>query len=115
MPFQNSFLVSSCQGCVANLIERAELKGDAVDTFGEGVAEVDAAHRLGESAHLAKVLRNIKMKMLNKQTSVESNTLAKLREVSHVKMSQSYGHFPYMYIINLAPHCWYSAPIEICT
>ena len=95
MPFQNSFLVSSCQGCVANLIERAELKGDAVDTFGEGVAEVDAAHRLGESAHLAKVLRNIKMKMLNKQTSVESNTLAKLREVSHVKMSQSYGHFPY--------------------
>ena len=21
----------------------------------------------------------------------------------------------WMYIINLAPHCWYSAPIEICT
>ena len=54
-----SFLVSSCQGCVANLIERAELKGDTVDTFGEGVADVDAADGLDESANLQEVLREI--------------------------------------------------------
>ena len=54
----------------ANLIECAELKGDAVDTLGKGVADVDAPHRLDESAHLAKVLRNIKINLkvnLNKQ------------------------------------------------
>lgn len=78
MPFQNSFLVSSCQGCVANLIERAELKGDAVDTFGEGVAEVDAAHRLGESANLVKIVRNVKIKMFNKHWWMKENKLAKL-------------------------------------
>ena len=41
----------------ANLIECAELKGDTVDTFGEGIADVDAAHRLDESEHLDKILR----------------------------------------------------------
>ena len=48
--FENSF---------ANLIKCAELKGDTVDTFGEGVADVDAADGLDESANLQEVLREI--------------------------------------------------------
>ena len=46
---------------VANLIECAELKGNAVNTFGEGIADVDAAHRLDESAHLLKIKKKYEM------------------------------------------------------
>ena len=53
-----SLLFFSRSRYAANLIECAELKGDAVDTFGKGVADVDAPHRLDESAHLAKILTN---------------------------------------------------------
>ena len=52
-----SLLFFSCSRYAANLIECAELKGDAVDTFGKGVADVDAPHRFDKSAHLDKSLQ----------------------------------------------------------
>ena len=52
-------VVKGSSGNGANLIECAELEGDTVDTFGEGVADVDAADGLDESANLQEVLREI--------------------------------------------------------
>ena len=71
-------VVKGSSGNGANLIECAELEGDTVDTFGEGVTEVDAAHRLGESANLVKIVRNVKIKMFNKHWWMKENKLAKL-------------------------------------
>ena len=55
---------------VTNLIESAELKGNAVDTFGEGIADVDAAHGLDESAHLPKIKKTYKYNNVLRQIQI---------------------------------------------